>query len=401
MDTRTPNAGQFNDSFLLAQDADAQRARAVAALLWEHKALSRSQIRVQTGDHATLIGNAVERLFAAELIREQGELTPAGGLGRPQVSLEIDADSRRVVGLTVEPKSLRAVCLNLRGQSVAPPIRVPYADARALTQAAGEIVGSFIDPKIIAVGLSVTGFLDVERAELLFSSAIPDSPHFSLRPMVTAIAERAPQVPIVPGNDQHALAARWVLTTSANTDEDTLLVGCDDGRLGAAMLIGGVPNRGCVMGGNEIGHMKLGFDTDRCFCGGVGCLERIGSSGQLKRMGCTRQLLSVVQHPGNDLPVLQSVLGKLGMGLANAVQLVRPARLVICGPFAAEKHFTEIVEPAIRANLLPELRERVAIDWWAMNEQQSAENAAWLALARIFSPRWAEYENLLAGKASA
>src|SRR5207248_711724 len=107
--------------------------------------------------------------------------------------------------------------------------------------------------------------------EILFSSATPGLGRRSLKPLY----EVASGMPIALENDVHAAAARWMLTHRSSEDQDVLLVGFDDGELGATMLIGGRANRGCVNSANELGHTRFFVETERCYCGHTGCLERI------------------------------------------------------------------------------------------------------------------------------
>ena len=67
--------------------------------------------------------------------------------------------------------------------------------------------------------------------------------------------------------------------------------------LGSALLIDGRPNRGCVTGANELGHTRLPVETDICFCGHPGCLERIVSTEFLRRRGVP--LGSLLEHAAN------------------------------------------------------------------------------------------------------
>ena len=95
--------------------------------------------------------------------------------------------------------------------------------------------------------------------------------------------EMAGDRPLVLENNMHALAAWWLLMHQAESDEDVLLVSIMDGQMGAALLIDGRPNRGCATGANEIGHMRFFVDTETCYCGHPGCLERVVSTEFMKQ----------------------------------------------------------------------------------------------------------------------
>src|SRR5690606_14149773 len=143
----------------------------------------------------------------------------------------------------------------------------------------------------------------------------------------------AGNVPIVLHNDMHALALAWLLT-SVPTTGGVLPVGTDAGRPGASVLIDGRPHRGSVSAATELGHTRLAVETAPCSCGAYGCLERIVSTPQLRRMGAKsdRTLDEVLAAPGRDAAALNKLLNHLAMGLSNAVNFIRPARLVIASP---------------------------------------------------------------------
>src|SRR5690606_35749226 len=100
-----------------------------------------------------------------------------------------------------------------------------------------------LDPQVLAIGVAVPGFADPQRHTLLLSSAAPGHRSVDLTPLFDA----AGGTPMVLENDMHALAARWLLEKGAGGDRDTLLVSLEDGAIGAAMLIDGKPNRGCIV----------------------------------------------------------------------------------------------------------------------------------------------------------
>src|SRR5205807_3952274 len=156
------------------------------------------------------------------------------------------------------------------------------------------------------------------------------------------IYDVAGDLPVVLENDMHALAARWLLTHRA-AGQDVLLVLVGDGRLGAAILVDGRPNRGCAIGANDLGHCRFFVDTEKCFCGHVGCLERIVSTDFLLRQNghAGRNGKSITPPPDGALlqraaaydgdpasdPALNTILEYLACGLSNAINFVRPHRL--------------------------------------------------------------------------
>jgi predicted NBD/HSP70 family sugar kinase len=145
-----------------------------------------------------------------------------------------------------------------------------------------------------------------------------------------------------------------------------------------------------VTAANEIGHQRLHVETDKCYCGQVGCLERIFSTQQLKRLGMKdANLTDVVASTNGDMPAaLREVANHLADGLANGANFMRPGRLVLASPYIHNRGFTETLQKLIRQKLLPGLTDRVKIETWEHSCVQSAESAAWLALASFFGNAW-------------
>jgi predicted NBD/HSP70 family sugar kinase len=165
-------------------------------------------------------------------------------------------------------------------------------------------------------------------------------------------------VPVVLENDMHALAARWLLTHQQEQDEDVLLVYFEDGQLGSAILIEGRPNRGCVTGANELGHTRLPVDTEVCFCGHPGCLERICSTPFLHRQGSRTGTLAERAATFNtaDEP-MKVMIEHLSTGLANAMNFTRANRLVLVSGLTRHTNFTRQLTAAIRQKVLGAIME--------------------------------------------
>ncbi len=268
--------------------------------------------------------------------------------------------------------------------------------ARAASLLIGEL-GGRAGQRTLAVGVTTTGFIDPVQKTILFSSALPGRGTESLAPVFVAAGDH----PAVLGNDMQALAARWLLTHRLEPRQDVLLVWFTDGRMGSALLIDGRPNRGSVTGGNELGHTRFPVDTDRCFCGQTGCLERIVSTQFLHRMDRDipdRRPTGTAAGPLGDRIArldparsdasLARVIGHLSGALSNASIFIRPHRLVLVSPYFRHAAFTATLIAQIRSLVLPVLAERLQIDTWVEPEGGSAENAAWLAMAELLYGGW-------------
>jgi predicted NBD/HSP70 family sugar kinase len=362
------------------------RQREVVRQLFLEGPLSRFELHQKTGMTPNGVGVVVESLLKEQLVRECSP-EPSGG-GRPRVPIDLDPTSRHVVGIAISPGRVEAARIGIKGHLIGTAISKSIGHPKQLVSTAKDLLKRVMNRQTHLIGVSVTGFVDTETREILFSSATPGFGSISLE----ALNDQAGQVPIVLENDMHATAARWQLTHRAQENEDSILVGFEDGALGAAMLIDGRPNRGCATGASELGHTRFFADTERCYCGQLGCLERIVSTDFLIRNGApagTTLADSVARFESNDKP-MEELIRHLAMGLANACNFVRPNRLVLVSKLVRQPAFASQLVRSLRSLLLVQLADRVHIDLWDQPAINTAETAGWLGLASLYRDGWTQ-----------
>ena len=298
----------------------------ILQLLWQHKALSRWEIHELTGVTPNQAGQNIAKLIKCGLLRER--VPNVTGPGRPRVPVEIDPSRRYVLGVAIRPGHIEMSRLNLLGDMLGRQQRVDVAARDQVIPAVSELVQKHISKQCLGIGLSTPGFVDPDHRQIITSAAVASEKSAELEPVYAA----ADGTPVTLENDMHALAARWLMTHEAFGKEDVILVFIDDGELGAAVLVNGQPNRGCVVGANDLGHMRFFVKSDLCYCGHYGCLERICSTSFLKKLdGKNQNLLERVaafRRLFEDL-ALRKMTRYLATGLANAVNFMHPDRYVL------------------------------------------------------------------------
>ncbi len=202
-----------------------------------------------------------------------------------------------------------------------------------------------------AVGIGAAGFIDADRAKVLFS------PHLSWRnePLRDAISSRL-RLPVVVENDANAAVwAEWRF--GAGRGESHLVCVNLGTGIGGAMIVNGALQRGRFGVAGEYGHMQVVPDGRRCECGNRGCWEQYASGNVLVREA--RELAasnSPVAHrllelAGGDPAAITGPLVTeaardgdpaarelfvevghwLGVGIANLAAAVDPGTFVIGG----------------------------------------------------------------------
>ncbi len=376
--------------------------RSVLHFLWREGARSRSGLHELTGVAPNRVGAAATGLMELGLVREC-QARPSGG-GRPRVPLEIDPGQRYVIGLTIWPGMVSAAKLNPQGNLIGKPVgRYVSGGTDRLVAAAASLLEKVRSDKALGVGVSVPGFYDPAARRALSGMMATREEPVSLSPLFDCAGD----LPLVVENDMHALGARWLLTHRAEAGHDALLVNIGDGALGAAVMIAGRPSRGCVGSANELGHMRYLADTDRCYCGQTGCLERIFSSDYLRHIQedagridagagldadgvAARQSLlmrrSARYEQGDE--ALETLYGYLANGIVNVVNFMRPHRLVIVSELTRYPSVCDLLTRSVRSRLLGELVNRVRFDLWDQPVGNPAETAGWLALANLYYDGW-------------
>ena len=331
-------------------------------------------------------GDVVAGLIELGLAREKAP--EKSGPGRPRVPVALDPDGRTVLGIALTPGRLHVAELGLTGR-VIQRRQAPLPHIRDLAETSKKLIGALLHPRIWSTAIAAPGLVDRAANELTLTGLTRS--RIDLSPVTKALGK----TPTVIDNDMHALAARWALTPNASErDDDALLIRFGDGVLGASMLVQGRPNRGCVIGGNELGHTRLPVNTPRCFCGQTGCLERIASSAFLHQQGAssirTLNELCSAWPSGtevDDKPIAE-MLELLATGLGNAANFVRPHRLVLISELSRYATFNDALLVKLKRQMLPGIAENCTTERWDEPLSSPGETAAYLALAGLFDQAW-------------
>lgn len=348
----------------------------ILSAVWRSPRLSRSDLEAITGFHANTIARTAEVLLRKGYLRE-GEAILQRSRGRPRIPLEVDPARICIGGLAIGAGSIEAVTMNLFGQPLTEIVRVPTIATEQISRTVTSLLRGLLRANPIALGVSVTGFVDPDRLRILFSSATPFG-ELDLAPFF----KRAGDIPIVLNSEMHALSIRWRMGRAESQDEDVIVVKLDDGAVGASLLVGGVPNKGCLLGGSELGHMRLGVETERCYCGGIGCVERIFSSTFLHQCGGSGTLAEALSRITLH-PAAQKIVDLVAQALVNVTVFARPHRIVVVGSLAQNVTFRNALATAWRNQLPPIFKQTVKLEWGSLDVAASAETAGWLAISSV------------------
>src|SRR5690348_17325348 len=257
------------------------------------------------------------------------------------------------IGVDIGGTKVAAGAVDGEGRVVARARRLtPSRDAAEVEATITEVVTELrARHDVVAVGIGAAGFVDAERARVLFA------PHLAWRnePLQEAVTE-ALGLPVVVEND--ANAAAWAEYRFGAGRAEPMLVCVTLGTgIGGGIVADGVVQRGRYGMAGEFGHMVVVPDGHRCECGNRGCLEQYASGNVLGREA--RELaragspvtMALVERVGGDhsalvgplitqaaqegdaaaIELFEEVGRWLGVGLANLAAALDPGLFVIGG----------------------------------------------------------------------
>jgi glucokinase len=243
-------------------------------------------------------------------------------------------------------------------------------------------VASGVGGDVVAVGVSVAGWLSRDRQELIWGANLG-----ARDPELGAELRRRLGVPVAIENDGNACA---VAETGAYGTHHCAVVFTLGTGVGGGIVIDGQRLLGAGGLAGELGHLCVAEGGPPCVCGGHGCLELFASGRGIARAGHAETSSEVVAAAGaGDASALQ-VLGAAGAAIGRAVALLVPVvdpDLVLLSGRLAQAAAAYLL-PAARAALeegrpLRHVTAGPHIDLGRLGPEAGAIGAAELALGIV------------------
>ena len=168
-------------------------------------------------------------------------------------------------------------------------------------------------------------------------------------------------VPVLADNDANCVALAESLFGAAWGSASALCITVGTG-IGGGVILDGKVYRGASFSAGEIGHTTLVFEGKPCACGNRGCLEKYASVSALMEAAAEQgfdsvRALTEAANKREDAVALELISRQaacLGAGLASAVNLLNPDKVVLGGGFVdAYPPFLKMVEKEIRSRAFP------------------------------------------------
>lgn len=253
--------------------------------------------------------------------------------------------------------------------------------------------------RIAAIGCSVPGPLD--RA----SGIITSSPNLGWRdvPFRQMLQERLGVAAVIDDDARCAAIGEWWRGCARGIAHFMyIIVGTG---IGGGIVVNGAPLYGAGDTAGEIGHTTVRRGGPVCRCGKAGCLEAVASGRAIAREGAeavqsgastalaarcegeagrmTAEMVVAAARDGDPISsqIVTDAGQWLGIGLANATNLLNPDLIVLGGGLMLGA--SDLLLPptlgSLDAHALPSARGHVRIELGMLGEQAGLIGAAWTA----------------------
>ncbi len=318
----------------------------VAQLIWADGEISRADVARRLELSRSTVSGLVQQLIDQGSVVEARVGRSSGG--RPPVMLRFAHDRYRMIGVDVGISHVTAIAASPRGQVIcrrvaAPPVEAdPQATLSAIDQLIDDVeAASAHAGRLIGVGVAVPCPVHSDAPGHLSPSILPAWRDIDLG---AHIARRS-GVPAYLENDANLGALGEVTWGMGRGAGDIAYVKLATG-VGAGLMVNGDIYRGAEGIAGELGHTAIDASGPRCRCGLHGCLETlIGSDAIVQHFlarpapGGSRQVRPTIDAiaeaaaagDARAAAVVADAGRFLGIALANLLNIVNPARIVLGG----------------------------------------------------------------------
>ncbi|MGW6271816.1 ROK family protein [Streptomyces sp. NPDC055060] len=284
-------------------------AAAVLRAVLDHGPVSRSAIARRAGLSPAAVSRQCTDLARIGLIREVPELVAPGGVGRPQIPVDLasgDGGGPVAAGIHVGVPGSTFCVADLRGRILSrgafrhdgvPAAELPDAVGRAL---AAFLAGRPAGGPLLGVGAAIGGWVDPATGTVVRHDALGWHQH----PLGSGL-RRHTGLPVRVDNHARAVAQSELLfgRPAARRSLLHLFVG---NVVDAALAIAGVVHRGPRSGAGDVAHLPVPDSAVPCPCGRTGCLEATASDSALAHEALAR---GIVPEPSAALVVDAAAAG--------------------------------------------------------------------------------------------
>lgn len=378
----------------------------VLALIHETGSISRVGVVRRTGLSATTVSGLVNVLLESGFVSETGPGESSGG--RPPVLVEFNYSSRYLLGVDMGATHLTVVLMNLAGTILAGRFERfdvahdPVGTTRRVLVLIEETVAEAGQPfaRILGLGITIPAPLEGEQLDRASGVILPAWEGYDLR----AALRSEFSLPVYIENDANAgaIAEKWWGQGRPYKNLAYVKLGVG---VGSGLILNGEIYRGSGGTAGEIGHTTIDVDGPPCRCGNRGCMESyVGAPALVGEVQRRRQEQGLPPQNQGELtvgqiaaaalagdPICLQVVERagayLGTALANMINLLNPALIVLGGDLvAAGPALLDAVCASVRQHAMPKAVAESEVVISHLDRDAVAVGAATIALQNAFRP---------------
>ncbi|WP_321475529.1 ROK family protein [uncultured Paludibaculum sp.] len=373
--------------------------------------LSRVEIHRLTGLRTSAISQLTKELLSERRLEVAG--LSDNPTGRKQVLLRVNQEQGFLLGIEFDSETVVAGVMDLaphiRGL-VREPTRLDGGESALIDQLKRCARKALAEAGVSARSLRGIGIADVglvNRSQGI--SVLSSQLDFWRNVPLVNIFEDAFHVPAFVENATRCRGNAERLLGAGESNDDMIYIEYGAG-IGSALFSGGRVIEGRRTSAGEFGHTRVSMANVACKCGSFGCLEAVagspalahrfreiiregGSSLALSRTGgdplrVTGWDVLEAARAGDKvcLSISEEMCRYLAIGLANLVNLLDPARIVldqrleICGA-----GFLDQIQRTVRLQALSHLTEDLVICFGSLGDTAGVLGAGLLSLEELFT----------------
>jgi predicted NBD/HSP70 family sugar kinase len=366
----------------------------VIELVRLHGNISRADLARQSKLSPAAITAIVASLVERGILSEVA-LAPSSG-GRPPILLRLNPTAGFVVGIKLRDEGLTTVVCDLDARIVATDhveerfVGAPDAAIAAIEAATRRVLrkARVARSNVLGVGVGLSGVVDTRRGSCRFSHLLEWRDVDLVEPLAARL-----RLSVWVDNDVKtlAIAEKW---SGDGIDAHNFLTLSIGRGVGLGIVLDRALYRGTDGGAGELGHIVIDPEGPECGCGGRGCLEAfVGEEAIRRRIGerlgreIDRSELVALTKASNlaALAVLAEAGRQLGTAVANAVTLLNPELLIICGEGTElGAPFVDPIRDAVHDLTFDTLGHGVEVKVQQWGDESWAVGAATLVLRETF-----------------
>ena len=368
----------------------------IREIIYRRAPITRTEIAHELGLTLPTVTTSVAQMLEDGLLTETLMAEPAGSAGgRPPLLLGFNPEAGRALGVELGSYETAVVLTDLVGNPVAQTLLPAVQEYDEMLEQLETALRPYLNKdKLMGVGLGLPGFVSRESGEVRTSIL---GRKWDNRPIAGDLSQRL-GVPVMVDNNVRMRAGGQALFHGKETENLFAYLFVSKG-IACPLMIRGRVLSGSTSGAGELGHMVMQPGGRICpTCGRRGCLESLTGETAILR-DCTEQLqagrartlaaicgdqppdiravLQAQQAGDPDIAeVMENALRYLGLALANVVNLISPAQVLVEGYLFRYESNKELLLKYARSHFYGLNEQQVQIRFLEFNRYGGALGAA-------------------------